>query len=504
MVMELPTTELCFNPVRFLLIAGWFYWCVYCLNGYYKSPLVPNSKRPFYNILILFTGPMCIFTLTVINAVKTVEAKGGTAMDVLTMVLGKGKFSKTGNKNSSGTKSRISVVINTDKFSNNEILSHVEEMIADALEMRASDILINPISADECQVRFRIDGMLRTVNEIEHKTAIAMVNSIKAISSMDVAEKRRSQDGAFTVKTDNGPVSFRAATAGVLHGEKLSLRVLNQAQKPLSIKELGFRAKQMEIVLPRIKRNSGMILVCGPTGSGKSTSIYSMMKTIDFDQKNVITIEDPVEYILPNASQIEINEKAGITFASTLRSVLRQDPDVIFIGEIRDQETALIAMQAAQTGHQVFATLHSSSNAAALVRLVDLGIKPMLLVSAVDMIISQRLVKRLCPKCNTPATLTESQMASLSGRNIAPGKLRAPAGCKECGFTGYYGRTGVFDIMVLDDEIKSQLLDGNISVAKFKQFGDDSCRLNMQKSAMALALDGRTDLQEVKRVVANL
>ncbi len=501
--MELPTTDMCFSPVRFILLVGWFYWCVYLLNAYYKSPMISNQRRPFCNLMILFTGPMFIFALTVVNAVKTVEEKGGSFSDVIAILLGKGKFSKSG-KPASKSGSRITVVINTDKFSNNEILAHVEDIIADALEMRASDILINPISADEAQIRFRIDGMLRTINELDGKTAVAIVNSIKAISALDVAEKRRSQDGAFSVKTDNGPVSFRVATAGVLNGEKISIRVLNQAQKPLSVKELGFRAKQLEIILPRIKRNSGMILVCGPTGSGKSTTIYSMLKTIDFDQKNVITIEDPIEYILPNSSQIEVNEKAGITFASTLRSVLRQDPDVIFIGEIRDEETALIAMQAAQTGHQVFATLHSSSNAAALVRLVDLGIKPMLLVSAVDMIISQRLVKRLCPKCNTPASLTDSQMQSLAGRNISPGKLRAPAGCKECGFTGYHGRTGVFDIMVLDDEIKSQLLEGNISVGKFKQFGDESCRVNMQKSAMALALEGRTDLQEVKRVVANL
>ena len=501
--MELPTTDLCFSPVRFLILVGWFYWCVYLLNAYYKSPMISNNRRGLCNLMILFTGPMFIFAITVINAVKTVEENNGSFYDVLAILFGKGKFTKSGKKRSQSN-SRITVVINTDKYGNNEILSHVENLIADALEMRASDILINPVSAEESQIRFRIDGMLRTIDDMDAKTSIAVVNSIKAISAMDVAEKRRSQDGAFTAKTDNGPVSFRVATAGVLHGEKISIRVLNQAQKPLSVRELGYRAKQLEIVLPRIKRNSGMILVCGPTGSGKSTTIYSMLKTIDFDQKNVITIEDPIEYVLPNASQIEINEKAGITFASTLRSVLRQDPDVIFIGEIRDQETALIAMQAAQTGHQVFATLHSSSNAAALVRLVDLGIKPMLLVSAVDMIISQRLVKRLCTKCSTSASLTDSQMVSLANRHISPGKLRAPAGCKDCGFTGYYGRTGVFDIMILDDEIKSQLLEGAISVGKFKQFGDESCRVNMQKSAMALALEGKTDLQEVKRVVSNL
>ncbi|MBN2065166.1 MAG: type II/IV secretion system protein [Sedimentisphaerales bacterium] len=500
--MNLPTTDLCFNPVRFVLLAFWFYWCVYLLNAYYKTPMVSNSRRPFCNLMILFFGPLFVFGLTVVNAVKTVEANNGSVYDVFAILLGKGKFSKSGNP--SKTRSRLNVVITTDKFNNSVVISRVEEIIADALEMRASDLLINPVSAEETQLRFRIDGMLRTINTYPAQEAVAIINSIKAISSMDVAEKRRAQDGAFSVKTDNGPVSFRAATAGVLHGEKISIRVLNQAQKPLSLKELGFRAKQLEIVAPRLKRNSGMILVCGPTGSGKSTTIYSMLRTLDFDQKNVITIEDPIEYILPNASQIEVNEKAGITFASTLRSVLRQDPDVIYIGEIRDQETAQIAMQAAQTGHQVFATLHSSSNAAALVRLVDLGVKPMLLVSAVDMLISQRLVKKLCNKCSTPATLTDSQMSSLAERKISGGSLRAPAGCKDCGFTGYYGRTGLFDIMVLDDEIKAQLLDGSISVGKFKQFGDDSCRTNMQKSAMALALEGRTDLQEVKRVVSNL
>ena len=443
---------------------------------------------------------MFIFAMTVIGAVRATEQNDGTIADFFAILLGKGKFKK-GDSKLSGS-SRISVVIDTDKYSDDVTLSKVEKILGDALEMRASDILINPVG-ETTQIRFRIDGLLRTVEKIDPLEAVKIINSIKAISSLDVTEKRRTQDGAFTVKTDAGPISLRTATAGVLHGEKISIRVLNQASKPLSIRELGFRQSQMKIVLPRISRSGGMILVCGPTGSGKSTTIYSMLRMIDFDQKNVITIEDPVEYVLPNASQIEINEKAGITFSSTLRSVLRQDPDVISIGEIRDQETAEIALQAAQTGHQVFATLHSSSNAAALVRLIDLGIKPLLLVSALDMVISQRLIKKLCPKCKTDASLTDSQIESLSGKNISPGKIKAPAGCPECGNTGYYGRTGVFDIMLLDDEIRDQLLEGKISVSKFKQFGDDSCRTNMQKNAMALAINGGTDLREVKRLVSS-
>ncbi len=498
--MDFPTSNLIFHPLRLLIIIGWFYWCVYLLNGYYKSPLIPNKHRALCNVIILFTGPMFIFAMNVIAAVKATEEHNGTIHDFFAILFGKGKFTKSSSKLSGS--SRISVFIDTDKFNDSETLAKVEKILGDALEMRASDILINP-TGESTQLRFRVDGILRTVDNIQTEESVKIVNSIKAISSLDVAEKRRTQDGAFTVKTDAGPVSLRTASAGVLHGEKLSIRILNQASKPLSIRELGFRSKQIEIILPRISRSGGMILVCGPTGSGKSTTIYSMLRMLDFDQKNVITIEDPVEYVLPNASQIEINEKAGITFVSTLRSVLRQDPDVISIGEIRDEETAEIALQAAQTGHQVFATLHSSSNAAALVRLIDLGTKPLLLVSALDMVISQRLIKRLCPKCKTAASLTDSQMKSLEGKNISPGKLRAPAGCVECGYTGYYGRTGVFDIMLLDDEIRDQLLEGKISVSKFKQFGDDSCRNNMQKNAMALAFTGGTDLREVKRLVSS-
>ncbi|OHB58003.1 MAG: hypothetical protein A2173_09360 [Planctomycetes bacterium RBG_13_44_8b] len=346
--------------------------------------------------------------------------------------------------------------------------------------------------------------MLRSVEEVEFKRCMAIVNSIKAISGMDIAERRRPQDGAFIAKSAENDISFRVASAGVLNGEKLSIRVLNQPVMQLTLSDLGMNERHQKLVKEKIANDSGMILVCGPTGSGKSTTMQAMLKELDFFTRNVITIEDPIEYVLPKASQIEINTKAGITFAKTLRSVLRQDPDVIFIGEIRDEETASIALGASQTGHLVFATLHSSSNAAAIVRLMDLGIKPLLISSAISLIVSQRLVRKLCPKCKRVAKLDDTQFAKLRDKNVDMSKIMQSNGCGYCGETGYKGRTAIFDIMVIDEEVKAQILSSNFSVSKFKNIGDEQYRTSLRKQAMKLALAGITSLEEVKRTTSNL
>jgi len=250
-----------------------------------------------------------------------------------------------------------------------------------------------------------------------------------------------------------------------------------------------------------IDKPSGMVLMCGPTGSGKTTTLYAILNEIDRFTRNVITVEDPIEYVLPNASQIEVNPKADITFAKALRSILRQDPDVICVGEIRDEETAGIALRASQTGHLVLATIHSNSNASALVRLLDLGISPLLLSSGLTMIISQRLLRKLCRHCKVAAELNQSQILDFKKRKINYKNIFQAAGCDQCSSTGYYGRTAIFDILVLDDSLKAAIANSKLSITELRKDGDQKGRSNLHKLGLQKVVSSITSLEELKRVV---
>lgn len=469
------------------------------------------------NVLMLIFGPFVLLVFIVAEAVQRVQEHSISFFEAVKRAFGKA-VQVVDLSHFAGARGKSSIIL-LDALGRNlfevygnaknskddrNILEHTHRIISTAVEDLASDILIDPVSSDNYVVRYRVDGMLRTAEDVGFKQCVAIVNSIKAISGMDISEKRRPQDGAFVAKTADGDISFRVASAGVLHGEKLSVRILSQVGRQLTLADLGMDEKYQRLAKDSITHQSGMILVCGPTGSGKSTTMQAMLREIDFYTRNVITIEDPIEYVLPQASQIEINPKAGITFASALRSVLRQNPDIIFVGEIRDEETAATALGASQTGHLVFATLHSSSNAAAVVRLMDLGVKPLLVSSAIDLIISQRLVRKLCPECKAPESLDEAQLEKFRVKNVDVSRIMRPTGCQHCSDTGYKGRTAIFDIMAINDEIKAQILSPDFSVSKFKNIGDEQYRTNLRKQAMKLALEGITCLEEVKRVTSNL
>jgi general secretion pathway protein E len=287
-------------------------------------------------------------------------------------------------------------------------------------------------------------------------------------------------------------------------GEKLSIRVLNQSTGILKLEDIGVARKNFEILSKAMKQSAGMIIICGPTGSGKTTTLYGLLGTIDFSARNVVTVEDPVEYVLPHTSQIEVNPKADITFANALRSILRQDPDVIVAGEVRDAETAAMAFQASQTGHLVLATLHSSSNLATLVRLMDLGIKPLLLSSALSLIVSQRLVRKLCDNCKRPADLSTEQIEEFKRRGVNIKEVKTADGCKKCGGTGYYGRTAIMDVTILDEKIKTILADDRLSPGDLKKKGDERGRTALRREGMKKVLSGLTTLEEVKRVSTEL
>jgi len=508
----LGAVELPFNPIKLILLIGWVYLCLYFVQRVQFSPLVPKHYKPIANIATLFLGPIVLLVLLIVDTTRKFSEGHRGILEIINEQL----QNVGANIRSSGfISSRKAIrLLDSSGRSIKEIYGHSkgrrqdsrvlnlsEQIIANALEQRASDILIDPKSELTYTVRLRVDGVLREVKQIEANTCRAIINSIKAVSNMDISERRRPQDGAFIAKTIDGTVSFRVASAGVLNGEKLSVRVLNQNAGMFTLTSIGLLEKQRTIVEDAIGKPSGMILMCGPTGSGKTTTLYAMLNQIDLFTRNVITVEDPIEYVLPNASQIEVNPKADITFAKSLRSILRQDPDVICVGEIRDEETAGIALQASQTGHLVLATVHSNSTASALIRLLDLGVTPLLLSSGLSIIISQRLVRQLCRNCKIPAELSRSQMYDFQKRKINYSGMFQAKGCDQCHRTGYYERTAIFDILVLDNKLKASIANNTLSITQLRKEGDQRGRSNLQKQGLRKAVSGVTSLEELKRVV---
>ena len=512
--MTFPTTSLVFDPVRLLILIGWFYLGFFFVQRYASRSVVPLKWKPLSIVLLLLIGLLYFPVLVGLDVRRRVRCGEISVGEALRSSLGLGKIGDTeepGDLESSiillDTNGRSLSEVYTHSSDNAALLRLTGEIIGTAVTESASDILIHPSSENHCNLRYRVDGHLRIVRQLTESESKAVINSIKAISGMDIAERRRPQDGAFIARTPAGSISFRVATAGVLNGEKVSIRVLDQSADQHTLQNIGLLENERRMITDMIANQSGMVLVCGPTGSGKSTTLHAVLRTINCVERNVITIEDPIEYVLPEASQIEINAKAGITFAKALRSVLRQDPDVICVGEIRDTETAEIALQASQTGHLVFATVHSGSNTSALLRLIDLGIRPLLIASALNLVISQRLVRCLCDHCKSEVRSGEERLRRLTGQKMDSCTLFGPVGCDKCNGTGYRGRTGVFDFMVMDGETKARLSQGDISIgaARDDATGTSDGSMNMlQVQGVRLTLAGITSLDEVSKISTSL
>jgi type II secretory ATPase GspE/PulE/Tfp pilus assembly ATPase PilB-like protein len=292
------------------------------------------------------------------------------------------------------------------------------------------------------------------------------------------------------------------ASAGALNGEKLSIRILNQNAERFTLADAGLPERQRAVIASAVCKPSGMVLICGPTGSGKTTTLYSMLNQIDRHTHNVITVEDPIEAPLPEASQLEINPKADITFAKALRSILRQDPDVIVVGEIRDEETAEIALRAAQTGHLVLATIHCDSNATALIRLLDLGVSPLLMSSGITLLLTQRLMRKLCHACRKPAQLSASTVQEFRKKGINMKNIfEAGGGCEVCGGAGYYGRTAICDLLVVTEELRTEIAKNAQIADKLRNEAETKGRSNLRSEAIVRVIAGITSLEELKRVV---
>lgn len=379
-----------------------------------------------------------------------------------------------------------------------------KELVYDAILRRATDIHLEP-SPDQLAVRYRIDGIMHAAEPFDRSTGDAVINIFKVLCAMDISEKRKPQDGSFAAKFEGREIDFRVATSGSKAGEKLVMRILDNAASVGRLEEVGMRPKMVASIREIVNQPHGMFLCCGPTGSGKSTTLYACLREIDRFQKNIITVEDPVEYHIDNVTQIEINTKAGQTFAQQLRSILRQDPDVIMIGEVRDQETATIACQAATTGHMVFSTVHANDTVTALFRMLDLGVEPFMIANSITAILGQRLVRLLCETCKEPY---KPKAEFLKKANLPPDKVdvfyRPPKEpeqvCPMCGGTGYMGRTGIFELLLITDPMR-ELIRENPSVKAIKDEARKNGMIYLTEDGLRQVIQGRTSIEELMRVV---
>lgn len=333
------------------------------------------------------------------------------------------------------------------------------DVLEEAVSERASDVHLEPQS-DGCRIRFRIDGALQERLTFTRTDGLRVVAALKALAQIDVAEKRKAQDGRFRVRTGNGDVDFRAATTNAIHGEKMVLRILDRKSGVMSLGQLGMDSKMLERFDRVIHSRNGIILATGPTGSGKTSTLYAALSRLDRKKLNIMSIEDPVEYELEGTTQIPVNVKAGVSYEAGLRSIMRQDPDVIFVGEMRDAEAAKITVRAALTGHLVFSSLHAKHCVGSVVRLVDLGVERYQIASALLMVVAQRLVRVLCKQCREPYAATGQELQEI-GLALSPGcQLYRATGCEACDNTGYQGRTGIFELLVMDEGLRKAVTDG--------------------------------------------
>ena len=379
-----------------------------------------------------------------------------------------------------------------------------KELIYDGILRRSTDIHLEP-QEDEMAVRVRVDGTMQQGEPFDRGTGEGIVNIFKVLAAMDITEKRRPQDGSFRAETDGRFIDFRIATQGTRFGEKMSLRLLDQANAVADLSKLGMRRGLRERYEQIVNEPHGMVLCSGPTGAGKSTSLYAGLNAIDRYERNVITIENPIEYQIEGVNQIEINPKGGQTFATSLRSVLRQDPDVVMVGEIRDKETAEIACQAANTGHMVFSTVHANDSITALYRLLELGVEPFMISNSLTAIVGQRLVRRLCPDCKE-AYQPKPELVKKAGLPVEriENFYRPPRSegrtCPRCGGAGYLGRIGVYELLEINERIRDLIRD-KAAAGQVRAEARKNGMLNMREEGLRLVVKGVTSIEELLRVV---
>ena len=389
-----------------------------------------------------------------------------------------------------------------NEINNAPIVRLVNSIILQAVQQKASDIHIEP-GEGILRIRYRVDGDLREVMKPSKQTHGAIVARIKIMANMNIAERRIPQDGRIEFKLDRLEYDLRISSTPTIYGEKIVIRILDRTNFLKDKTELGFTESNMKLFEKIIRSNNGIILLTGPTGSGKSTTLYTMLAEINDIKRNILTIEDPVEYKVSGINQMQVNTKAGLSFATGLRSMLRQDPDIIMVGEIRDSETAEIAIRAAITGHLVLSTLHTNSAAATIDRLVDMGIAPYLVSSSLSGIIAQRLVKVICPMCKEEYSPDETELDILGLPKGKETKLYRGKGCSYCSETGYRGRTAIHEILILDRKIRN-MVNRSSGTDEIKDYALTSGMTTLKDNALELVLSGTTTVDEYTKVAYSI
>lgn len=399
-------------------------------------------------------------------------------------------------------------------FQDAPIAKLVEVIVKHAVEGRASDIHIEPVD-DSYRVRFRVDGLLRSQLVFPLEVGRAVISHIKILANLKIDEKRKPQDGRFHFEGDHIVIDLRVSSLPVIDGEKIVMRVLDKGSNVSDLGKLGLLGKNRAVLEAKIREPFGIILVTGPTGSGKSTTLYAFLQTLNQEERNIVTLEDPVEYFVEGINQSQIKPEIGYTFASGLRSILRQDPNVIMVGEIRDSETAELAIHAALTGHLVLSTLHTNDAVGSIPRLIDMGVEPFLLSSSLQAVAAQRLVRRICESCKEEFPITASQRERLTGffRSIDPAEVAAYAldpkqevvfyrgrGCDQCNNSGYKGRIAIYEVIDIDSEMQAIITDKKGSELEVKDAAAHQKMLTMKQDGILKALQGITTLSEVERV----
>ncbi len=398
----------------------------------------------------------------------------------------------------SGDETRISSL--ADMAEEAPVVRLVNSILTQAVREGASDVHISP-EKNMVQVRFRIDGKLKLIPAPPKQMILPVISRIKILARLDISVSRIPQDGRFSVVMDNKEINIRVSTLPTIYGENVVLRLLDMSAGGLVLTDLGFSPEDLDKIRSVIEKPYGMFLSTGPTGSGKSTSLFAMLREINRPDINIITLEDPVEYRMDGIRQVQLNRKAGMTFASGLRSILRQDPDVVMVGEIRDSETAAIAVQAALTGHRVFSTVHTNDAAGAVARLMDMGIEPFLVSSVLVVAIAQRLVRRICPHCRVPYTPSRETLRFWNLENTEEIEFMRGEGCFLCNESGYKGRVGIYEVLVVDEDIEEMIVKRKTAQELTRYAADRGLIKLLKDDARLKVLKGLTTFEEAASAV---
>jgi len=400
----------------------------------------------------------------------------------------------------SGEEPDLEEQLRQEDINNSPVVMLVNSLVEKAVRQRASDIHIEA-GTDHVRVRFRVDGVLHTTGTYDRRMLPAIIARVKIISGMDISEKRKPQDGHFSADVDRQEYDIRVSVLPTVYGEKCVMRLARKKALCRDKLALGFSRKEMERFDNILKKPNGIVLVTGPTGSGKSTTLYTALSELNSEAVNIITVEDPVEANIEGINQVQVNTKADMTFANALRSILRQDPDIIMIGEIRDRETAAIAVQASITGHLVVSTLHTNDTASSVTRLLDMGVESYLIADSVTGIIAQRLVRRLCPRCKQVRSLLPHELdyLAITPEEAATARVCEPVGCRRCGGTGYYDRIGVYEIMEITPRLRT-MIARRCHTGDLRQAAMEEGMQPLGSSVRRLVLEGITSISEMQRI----